>query len=91
MLSAREQFEELLHNSMINFGFKGGSVLPYKLKYTLNDITVIIGGQFYYDSISVYCKSIEYKFNTFEEFFEHKLIKNQIRKSKLKKIYSKHI
>lgn len=85
MLSIRGQFEEKLHHSMISFGFKGGLVAPYKCKFYLNDISVIFEGK-YYNSLYILYKDTKYEFNSINELFNHKLIKTQIRKQKLKNI-----
>ena len=84
-LSIRGQFEKLLHNTLTSFGFKGGLVAPYKVKFVLDDISVVLEGK-YYNSLFMIYKDEVYEFNSIVDLFNHKLIKKQIRKQKLLKI-----
>lgn len=84
-LSVRGQFEELLHNTLTSYGFKGGLVQPYKIKFVLGDISVHLEGKYYSSMFFVY-KGEMYEFNSISEMLNHRIMKSKIRKQKLKKI-----
>lgn len=79
------KFEEELHKTMTNIGFKGRLLGPYKLHYTLNGISVRFEGK-YVPELTLHYKKTILELDSLEQLLENNIIKQEIRNQKLLKI-----
>ena len=81
----RMKFEEELHRTMTKIGFRGRLLGPFKVHYTLNGISVRFEGK-YVPELTLHYKKTILEFDSIEEILENNIIKQEIRKQKLKTI-----
>lgn len=84
--NVRQQFEDLLHTTMCDFGFNRIEISPYKIRYVLNDLFVYFEGK-YFSTLSLIYKGQRYEFNSIPDLFNNSIMVSKIRKEKLKKIF----
>jgi len=83
--NVRQQFEELLHTTMIDLGFERIEISTYKIRYVLDDLFIYFEGK-YFSKLYIKYKGDLHEFNTIPEMFNNSIVLSKIRKQKLKKI-----